>query len=155
MGHVLKSERRGSGQRSTQEPPLVFVDTNVIIDYLHGEPAARQLFSAEAQGRARLAINPIVLQELLLTADAAKVKFKRIRDHLRILPLDIGKAEALLERLGALRNRAAHSNDFLIMSSADECDFLVTRDERLKNLVTNDKPQVITPEELVTRLRAA
>ena len=104
---------------------------------------------------ANFAINAIVLQELLLAADASTPKFRRIRRHLRVLPLDFGKAEALLMRLRALRNRAAHSNDFLIMSSAQECDFLVTRDKLLKNLVTNDKPQVVTPEELVTRLRAA
>jgi predicted nucleic acid-binding protein len=155
MGHVLKPERRGPAERSAPERPLVFVDTNVIIDYLRGEPAARRLFSAEAHGRASFVINPIVLQELLLATDAATHKFERIRDHLRVLPLDFGKAEALLTRLRTLRNRVAHSNDFLIMSSADECDFLVTRDERLKDLVTNDKPQVVTPEELVIRLRAA
>jgi predicted nucleic acid-binding protein len=49
----------------------------------------------------------------------------------------------------------AHSNDILILSSAYECDFLVTRDAALKTLVTSEKPQVVTPEELVNRLRAA
>jgi predicted nucleic acid-binding protein len=127
----------------------------VIVDYLRGEPAVLQLFSAEANGRARFAVNPIVLQELLLAADAAAPEFERIRDHLRVLPVDLAKAEALLTRLRAVRNRVAHSNDFLILSSADECDFLVTRDKLLKNLVTTEKPQVVTPEELVTRLRAA
>jgi uncharacterized protein YaiI (UPF0178 family) len=49
----------------------------------------------------------------------------------------------------------AHSNDILILSSADACDFLVTRDVLLKNLVLAGKPQVVTPEELVAHLRAA
>jgi predicted nucleic acid-binding protein len=48
-----------------------------------------------------------------------------------------------------------HSNDILILSSAAECDFLVTRDGLLKRLVTAEKPQVVTPEEFVTHLRAA
>jgi len=48
----------------------------------------------------------------------------------------------------------AHSNDILIVST-DECDFLVTRDSLLKNLVETEKPQVVTPEELVTHLLAA
>ncbi len=49
----------------------MFLDTNVIVGYLQGDPVAVQLFAAEADGRARFAINPIMLQELLLTADAA------------------------------------------------------------------------------------
>jgi predicted nucleic acid-binding protein len=127
----------------------------VIIEYLRGEPAVLELFSAEANGRARFAVNPIVLQELLLAEDAAAPGFERIRDHLRVLPVDFAKAKALLTRFRDARNRGAHSNDFLILSSPDECDFLVTRDQSLQNLVTTAKPQVITPEELVSRLRAA
>jgi hypothetical protein len=69
--------------------------------------------------------------------------------------VDLAKAEALLPHFRALRNRLAHSNDILILSSADECDFLVTRDKRLKSLVTAARPQVMTPEELVAHLRAA
>ncbi|HMD97026.1 MAG TPA: type II toxin-antitoxin system VapC family toxin [Terriglobia bacterium] len=152
MEHVVKSGQQKLGD---QERPLVFLDTNVIMDYLRGEPAVLQLFSAEANGRARFAVNPIVLQELLLAAAAAAPEFERIRDHLRVLPVDLAKAEALLQRLRAVRNRVTHSNDLLILSSADECDFLVTRDKLLKNLVTTEKPQVVTPEELVTRLKAA
>lgn len=53
-------------QAHDPERPLVFLDTNVIRGYLRGEPAAAQLFSAEASGRTRFAVNPIVLQELLL-----------------------------------------------------------------------------------------
>jgi predicted nucleic acid-binding protein len=152
MENVVESGRRKPGDHVG---PLVFLDTNVIVDYLRGEPAVLQLFSAEADGRARFAVNPIVLQELLLAADASAPGFEGIREHLRVLPVDLAKAEALLTRIRDVRNRVAHSNDFLILSSADECDFLVTRDQLLKNLVTTEKPQVVTPEELVTRLRAA
>lgn len=136
--------------------PLVFLDTGVILSYLAGEPSATQLFSAEAYGRIRFATNAIVLQELLLAADAAgRPEFERIRDHLRVLPLDYTKAEALLPKVRALRNRIVHSNDILILSSAEDCDFLVSKDDALKKLATAEKPQVLTPEELVTRLRAA
>jgi hypothetical protein len=101
-------------------------------------------------------VNPIVLQELLLAADlAGRPEFERIREHLRILPLDFSKAEALLPTLRTLKNRVAHSNDILILSSADECDFLVTNDDLLKTIVTAEKPRIVTPEELTTYLRAA
>jgi len=149
-------EQAGPSESSDQKRPLVFLDSNVIIGYLQGEPSAAQLFSAEASGLIRFAINPIVLQELLLAADAAgRPEFERIRDHFRVLPIDFTKAEAFLPRVRALRDRLAHSNDILILSSAAECDFLVTRDALLKSLVTADKPQVVTPEEFVTHLRAA
>jgi predicted nucleic acid-binding protein len=156
MEQVAKSDMLERGQRPEPKRPLVFLDTNVIIGYLRGDPVATQLFSAEAAGRIGFAINPIVLQELLLAADGAgRPEFQQIRDHLRVLPLDLAKAEALIPRARALRNRVAHSNDLLILSSADECDFLVTSDMDFKSLVTAEKPQVVTPEELVAHLRAA
>ena len=156
MEQVAKCEPLERREGSERKLPLVFLDTNVIVGYLRGEPSAAQLFSAEAEGRIRFAVNAIVLQELLLAADAAgRPEFERIRDHLRVLPVDFGKAEALLPRVRSLRNRLAHSNDILILSSAVECDFFVTRDALLKTLVTAEKPQVVTPEELVTHLRAA
>lgn len=153
---MAKPEELQHGERPDSKRPLVFLDTNVIIGYLRGDRPAAKLFSAEATGRIRFAVNAIVLQELLLAADAAgRPEFERIRDHLRVLPVDFAKAEALLPRVRALRNRLAHSNDLLILSSADQCDFLVTSDADFKSLVTEEKPRVVTPEELVIHLRAA
>jgi predicted nucleic acid-binding protein len=153
---VANPEPLTGSEGSDHRQPLVFLDTNVIVGYLRGESAPGKLFTAEAEGRIRFAINPVVLQELLLAADAARQpEFERIRDHFRMLPVDFERAEALLPRVRALRSRLAHSNDVLILSSAVECDFLVTRDTLLKALVTAEKPQVVTPEELVTRLQAA
>ncbi len=145
-----------SSSARTGNPPLVFLDTNVIVGYLRGDTSAAEVFSAEEAGLIQFAVNPVVLQELLLGADAGKDPgFERIRDHFQVLPIDYGKAETLLQSFRALRNRIAHANDILIISSAARCDFLVTRDADLKKLVTAQKPQVMTPEELVTNLRAA
>ncbi|MBZ5607116.1 MAG: PIN domain-containing protein [Acidobacteriia bacterium] len=153
---LAKPDQVKHGERADANQPLVFLDTNVIIEYLRGDPAAAQLFTAEAAGRIRFAVNAIVLQELLLAVDTAgRPEFQLIRDHLRVLPVDFAKAEALLPRVRAVRNRMAHSNDILILSSADECDFLVTSDVDFKSLVMAEKPQVVTPEELVAHLRAA
>src|ERR1700678_865804 len=112
MEQVAKSELLEPGDRPDTRRPLVFLDTNVIIGYLRGDPSTAQLFSAEATGQIRLAVNPIVLQELLLAADAAgRPEFQQIRDHLRVLPVDFAKAEALLPLIRSLRNRVAHSKD--------------------------------------------
>jgi len=153
---VAKCAPLERSERPDPTRPLVFLDASVIIGYVRGDPAAVQLFSAEAAGRIRVAVNGIVLQELLLAGDIAnRPEFEQIRDHLRVLPVDLAKAEALVPRARSLRNRLAHSNDILIVSSADECDFLVTSDLLLKGLVMAERPQVVTPEELVARLRAA
>jgi predicted nucleic acid-binding protein len=156
MEQVAKCESLERSEHSDSTRPLVFLDASVIIGYVRGDPAAVQLFSAEAAGRIRVAINDIVLQELLLTSDAVdRPEFEQIRDHLQVLPVDLAKAEALVPRARALGNRVAHPNEILIVSSADECDFLVTSDALLKGLVTAEKPQIVTPEELVAHLRAA
>jgi predicted nucleic acid-binding protein len=166
MQQVVEFKRRGQTEGPKQTPPLAFLDTSVILGYLRGEQSAVQLFSAESDGRVRFAINPIVLQELLLTEGAvARPEFERIRDHLTVLPIDFSKAEALAAEAAralegmppapSLRKRLAHSNDLIILSSVGDCDFLVTRDKVLGNLVTDDKPQVVTPRQLVARLRAA
>ena len=61
----MKPEPLKRAGGSDRKRPLVFLDTNVIVGYLRGEPSAVQLFSAEAEGRTRFAVNSIVLQELL------------------------------------------------------------------------------------------
>jgi predicted nucleic acid-binding protein len=158
MGQALSSEALEQGALSSHRVPLAFLDTDVIVGYLGGEAAALELFSAEAKGRIHFAINPIVLQELLLGSDvASRPEIDIIRD-LQVLPVDFAKAEALVPKaraLRALRNRLVHSNDILVVTSANDCDFLVTSKTILKDLVASDKPEVITPEELVSRLRAA
>ena len=56
----------------------------------------------------------------------------------------------------ALKKRLADSSDLIIVSSVSDCDFLATRRNRLlKDLVVDDKPQVVTPKQLIARLRAA
>jgi predicted nucleic acid-binding protein len=153
---VPQVENSETRERLDRKRPLVFLDTNVILAFLQGDSAAAELFSAEGQGRIRFAVNPIVLQELLLTADlAGKPDFERIRDHLRVLPVDFSKAEALLPTIRDLRNRVAHSNDVLILSSAAECDFLVTKDSHLKSVGRTGRPTILTPEEFAIQLRAA
>lgn len=166
MPQVVEFEQKAKAERTNHQPPLAFLDTDVVLAYLRGEPTARQLFRAESEGRVRFAINPIVLQELILTTDAAlKPELDRIIAHLKMLPIDFAKAEALAAEAAralevmppapALKKRLAHSNDLIILSSVGECHFLVTRDKVLGNLVVDDRPQVVSPQKLVARLRAA
>jgi len=110
------------------EKPLVFLDTDVLISYLRGDLASVHLFDREILDRVCLAINAIVLQELLFLAE--------VRNHPEIVD----------------RIQEVHSNDVLILSSAANCDYLVTYDQKLKkasSYLYNSKPMVVTPEELL------
>ena len=132
---------------------LVFLDTNVVAAYLRGESPSSRLFSDEVLRRVNFAINPIVLQELFFLAETHK--HPEILDNLQafvsILPLNFERSEEYLQQATTLRNRLAHSNDVLILSSAAECDYLVTYDQALRSLSTS-KPQVVTPEQLLSQL---
>ncbi len=155
MEQLVTSQAAESGEHIHHKRLLAFLDTNVIFAYLRGDPAAAQLFSAEAEGRIQFIVNPIIIQELLLAADTETLhKFERIQDHLQILPLDLAKAEALLPRARAY-SPPPHSNDILIASSASGCDFLVTTDRFPMNLIIGKKPQVVTPEALSAVLQPA
>jgi predicted nucleic acid-binding protein len=167
MSQVVEFEPQAKSGRPNQEPPLAFLDTDIVLGYLRGEPSAVQLFSAESEGRIRFAISPIVLGELILTTDAAaKPELDRILDHLNVLPIDYAKAKSLaaeasraLDKMPnggqAPRNRLPHPSDIIIASGIGDSDFLVTSNSLLKDLVAGAKPQVVTLEELVARLRAA
>lgn len=140
---------------SIRERPLAFLDSDVLLAYLQGKPPSAQLLDGDMQRAVRFASSDIVLQEILFSFQAVREHpevVQRLRDQLTILPVDIKLAESLLPQARALRNRIAHSNDILIVSSAASCDFLVTYDAALQELEGGHKPEVVTPEQLITRL---
>lgn len=137
--------------------PLVFLDTNVVASYLRGESPSSYLFSSEIIEKIHLAINPIVLQELFFLAETRNHPevLNEIQQEVRLLPLNLEKAEEYLKQAANLRNRIAHSNDVLILSSASDCDYLVTYDQALKGTLSSlstGKPEVVTPEQLISQL---
>ena len=104
--------------------------------------------------RFRFAVNPVVLSELLLGADIQKhpERFQRIQDSVNILPINNSELERLLSKVQSLRNKVTHSNDFLIYSSAIDCDYLLTQDENFQNLANGKKPVTLTTEEFLHRV---
>lgn len=132
---------------------LVFLDTNVVAAYLRGESPSSRIFSQDMLKKVRLAINSIVLQEIFFLGETRKHPeiIDKLQHEVKVLPVNLEKAEEYLENANNLRNRLAHSNDILILSSAAECDYLVTYNQALMSLSSN-KPQVVTPEQLLTQL---
>jgi predicted nucleic acid-binding protein len=106
-------------------------------------------------GKVRLAINPIVLQELFFRAETREHPeiIDELQEEVSVLPLNLEKAEEYLKHTANLQNRIAHSNDVLILSSAADCDYLVTYDQGLRSLPTS-KPRVVTPEQLLSQLES-
>ena len=141
-----------------QTAPIVFLDSSVITEYLRGETWAGQLFAIESRHGIKFAVNPIVLQELLLTADSATApELHRILEKILILPVELRRAESMVSRSRGLNSRSAHANDVLILSSAEKCDYFATNDARQREIfaTVGAAPQVVTPRELVTRLQSA
>ncbi|MGG6268554.1 type II toxin-antitoxin system VapC family toxin [Leptolyngbya sp. AN03gr2] len=139
--------------------PLVFLDTNVVVSYLRGESPSSRLFSHDIIDKVHLAINPVVLQELFLLSETRDrpEALDEIQQEVTLLPLNLEKAEEYLKQAADLRNRIAHSNDVLILSSASDCDYLVTYDQALKKTLASlstGKPEVVTPEQLISQLTA-
>jgi len=139
--------------------PLAFLDTNVLASYLRGESPSSQLFSSEISDRVHFAINPIVLQELLSLSEIRKhpEMLEEIQQEVSIVPLNLEKADEYLKQAANLRNRIAHSNDILILSSAADCDYLVTYDKALINVLnplSHSRPKVVTPEQLIAQIES-
>lgn len=136
------------------EKPLVFLDTDVLISYLRGELAIVHLFDREILDRVRLAINAIILQELLFLAEVRNHTeiVDRIQEKVTILDFDLVKLDKYWQNIRDIRNILVNSNDVLILSSAANCDYLVTYDQQLKkasSYLYKSKPMVVTHEELL------
>lgn len=134
--------------------PKAFLDTNVLIIYLRGERNLSGLFAPEVMERFQYAISPIVLQELFLAAEAARYgdDLDRLVSRLEVIPVEVVKSEELLARTRNLRNQIAHANDFLILGSAQNCDYLLTYDRELHRLGEHASVQVLTPEDFLRKL---
>jgi predicted nucleic acid-binding protein len=129
----------------------VFLDTNILAEYLQGRHPT--LFSEQTLKRVKFAVNPIVLQELLLIADADKHsdRLEQVKQLVQVLPIDFQHVEAFLPKVKELRNRVMHSNDILIVTSAANCDLLVSNDKDLKQL-SPQRPEILTADEFFARL---
>jgi predicted nucleic acid-binding protein len=129
----------------------VFLDTNILVEYLRGSYPT--LLSEQTLKRVKFAVNPIVLQELLLIADADKHsdRLEQVKQLVDVLPIDFQHVEAFLPKVKELRNRVMHSNDILIVTSAANCDLLISNDKDLKQL-SPERPEILTADEFFARL---
>jgi predicted nucleic acid-binding protein len=131
-----------------------FVDASVIAAYLAGAEPVSHLFENGYGDRVRFAVDPVVLQEVLtlpaIQESPELLETLRHRLEFEILPLDVDRSRQLLLRAKALRNRIAHSSDVMVAASARDCDYLITYDHGLKELIEGERPSVVTPEQFTS-----
>jgi predicted nucleic acid-binding protein len=138
----------------THKQVSVFLDASVLLDYLRGSAAGAHLFDPEIIARARYSIDPTVLREILLLADASERSklLELIKERISLLSIKPDKISQTLRRIKDLRNRIAHSDDVMILASASDCDYLVTADLELLQLQQGSRPEVVTVDQFLERL---
>lgn len=136
----------------------VFVDTNVLLEYIRGKVELQELFSEEVRQRAAFEINAIVLQELLLARNETDggIDLTRVVPYLEVVGagVDLYSPEIARE-LQQLRRRLAHVNDVLILAGARSCDVLLTYDRDLLDASPIAAVRSETPEDFLEELGTA
>ncbi|MFC1750544.1 type II toxin-antitoxin system VapC family toxin [Pseudomonadota bacterium] len=130
------------------------LDSNVFIYLFRNERNLERLFSPKILSKVKYVISPIVLQELLLAGDSfiPRDKLEEISEQFEVVPVDVIKSEALLKNVRKLRNRVAHSNDLMILGSAQNCDYLVSYDKLLARFGEELNIPVVTPDEFLNEV---
>lgn len=138
----------------------VFLDTNVLIAFFRGDAHLQTLFSPEMIRKIKYAVNPVVYQELLLVGSKAGKKFNldELSGLVEIIELDPNQtADQLayyLKSVRSLRNMAVHTNDVLILSTARECDYLLTYDKVIIRLSEEQTVKAMSPEDFIQLMEA-
>ena len=136
----------------------VFLDTNVILCYLSGDPRCEGLFEKSARRDYQYVINSIVIQELLHATEFSRARGKinrevlnRFLSRLEVTKLGDEKEIRDLTTLNKLRNLIVHTNDLLNISSAlKDCDFFVTLDRDLLQLEVLGRTRLLSPSEFLS-----
>ena len=134
-----------------------FLDTNVLLEYLRGKPELQRLFTPAVEERVSFAVNPVVLQELLLAGGSADggIDFTRLANHFEVLTAEALSNPESLKRVRELRNRVTHANDLMILASSRHCDVLLTYDGALRELGRTAEVDTENPEEFLEELQLA
>lgn len=134
-----------------------FLDTNVLLEYLRGKPELQQLFTPAVEQRVSFAVNPVVLQELMLASGTGEggIDLGAIANHLEVLAAEAFTSAEALQRLRQARNHIAHANDLMILASSRHCDVLLTYDKKLRELGESAEIDAETPEQFLEDLKLA
>jgi predicted nucleic acid-binding protein len=139
-------------QTATHSKLTVLLDTSVIVNYLQGRPELADLFSPETEPRVQFAVNPIVLQELILMGSPHAEGFDDLTDRFKILPVDETNSTEFVEQLRSFGDERAHANSFLILGTGKNCDYVLSYDANMQVLSKFADVKVLNPEDFLGRL---
>ncbi len=139
---------------TTKTKMMVFIDANVIISYIEGKPELAKLFSPEIEANVQYAINPVVLQELLLLGSPfpESVDIDRLSSKFVMLPVDLIDSKQFLEKTRTLSKKLSHINNVIILASAKNCDYILSYDVELRDLSLATDATVLNPEEFLAQM---
>ena len=139
---------------TTKTKIKVLLDTNVIVSYLQGKPELANLFSPEIEASVQYAINPVVLQELLLVGSPFPegIDIDQLSKKFEMLPVDATSSEEILARIKSLRSKIAHANSLLILASGKNCDYILSYDVNMHDLSLAADVKVLDPEEFLAQM---
>jgi len=136
----------------------VFLDTNVILCYLSGDPRCERLFEKSALRDYQYVVNPIVVQELFHAIEFSRARGKMKRRDLnkllsRLEVTELGGEKEISDfaEFSKSRNFIVHANDLLNINTAlRECDFFVTLDVKLLNLDRVGRTKFLSPSKFLS-----
>lgn len=139
---------------NSEKKILAFLDTNIFAYLFRNEKRLNRLFEKDVLEKVKYVVNPIVIQELFLAGDsfAPKDELEKLTEQFEVIPVDIIRSEILLKKVRNLRNRVAHSNDLLILGSAQNCDYLISYDKALTQFGKELEIPILTPEEFLNEV---
>lgn len=132
-----------------------FLDSSVLVEILRGKLEYSKLISNEFLKKIQYAINPIVVQEIMLIAIRYEnnLNVDILGEVIKILPLDTNNIGIIPDELKKLRNFVVHSNDILILETAEnECDYMLTLDQDFLSIKSLNNLQIVTPENFIKEM---
>lgn len=150
-------EARKAKEGATESKIKVFLDTSVVVRLLAGEANLLRLFSEELLSEVTYVTNPIVFQELLIAAERTNGDFdlSDLDQHIELIPVDPGVLDSRFAReLRRLRNLAVHSNDVLMIGTAEaaQCEYFLTYDSQLAKAGESGQLKILAPEAFLALL---
>jgi len=131
----------------------VLLDTNVIFMYIMGKTELTNLFSDKLLESVQYAINPVILQELLIAGSPFPEQFdiEAFSKKFIMLPIREVDSPEFLDRMKGFRNKVAHANSFLILGSGRNCDLILSYDVNMLELGQAAGVKVLNPEEFLAQ----
>ncbi|ENB2089717.1 hypothetical protein [Vibrio alginolyticus] len=130
---------------------VALIDTSIFTSFFEGDRFVDELFKPDQLDKVSYAVSPIVLQELLLAGDpfASQEQLQELFKSFEVIPVDLFSSQDMIAKVRNLRNRIAHGNNFLLLSSALKCDYLISYDNELSDLASQFEIATLTPEAFI------